>query len=518
MKNKIIAAALAVIAIIFAVAMPAAAGDAVVDEKSVIDGIVEFKIKQSGVENAQEFIDKTLAEGAGASSEWYVLALSRYGNNDFSKYAAALDAYISEGHTLGAATNQKLAIAQIAAGYATTFTDTVVDKTLDGGGVMSMIFGLHLLNIGAPSEKYTATSVARELLKIRKADGGWALSGDHSDVDVTAMALTAISPHKDIDGADDAIDDALSFLSSRQLDDGGYKSMMSDENPESAAQVLLALSSLGIYYGEDARFIKNKNTILDAMMRFAVGDGSFSHSVGGAYNSSATVQVMYSLVGVLRMKNGMSPLFMLNYSGTKRIEKSAPTGESGVPTYKIIASAALVFIFAVVCVILIVAKKRNYKNFIAASVILCAALLFVWLTTFTSAENYYGKEIIKKNPVGSVSITVRCDTIVGKSNDKHIPVDGVVLANTKVPIERGETVYDILIQCARKYGIQIDVDAAGYFAGIGNIYQLQFGQLSGWMYFVNGEEASVSADRYVLSDGDVIEWLYTCDIGNDLKK
>lgn len=56
-----------------------------------------------------------------------------------------------------------------------------------------------------------------------------------------------------------------------------------------------------------------------------------------------------------------------------------------------------------------------------------------------------------------------------------------------------------------------------YVEGINNIYEFDFGDLSGWMYFVNGESPSVSCGEYVLSDTDEIKWLYTCDIGKDLE-
>ena len=37
------------------------------------------------------------------------------------------------------------------------------------------------------------------------------------------------------------------------------------------------------------------------------------------------------------------------------------------------------------------------------------------------------------------------------------------------------------------------------------------------MYRVNGETPSVGCAEYALSDGDQVEWLYTCDLGNDLE-
>jgi hypothetical protein len=56
-----------------------------------------------------------------------------------------------------------------------------------------------------------------------------------------------------------------------------------------------------------------------------------------------------------------------------------------------------------------------------------------------------------------------------------------------------------------------------YIAGIHYLYEFDFGDLSGWIYHVNGESSSAGCDSYVLSENDTIEWLYTCELGNDLK-
>ena len=36
------------------------------------------------------------------------------------------------------------------------------------------------------------------------------------------------------------------------------------------------------------------------------------------------------------------------------------------------------------------------------------------------------------------------------------------------------------------------------------------------MYFINGESPSVGCSDYQLSDGDRVEFAYTCDMGADL--
>ena len=37
------------------------------------------------------------------------------------------------------------------------------------------------------------------------------------------------------------------------------------------------------------------------------------------------------------------------------------------------------------------------------------------------------------------------------------------------------------------------------------------------MYYVNGVAPSVNAGEYALKDGDVIQWMYSLDIGADIQ-
>ena len=55
-----------------------------------------------------------------------------------------------------------------------------------------------------------------------------------------------------------------------------------------------------------------------------------------------------------------------------------------------------------------------------------------------------------------------------------------------------------------------------YIEGIANIYEFDCGELSGWMYKVNGWFPNYGCSRYQLKAGDKIEWVYTCDLGNDI--
>ncbi len=54
-----------------------------------------------------------------------------------------------------------------------------------------------------------------------------------------------------------------------------------------------------------------------------------------------------------------------------------------------------------------------------------------------------------------------------------------------------------------------------YIEGINNIYEFDCGELSGWMCRVNDQFLSYGSSCYLLQNGDLIEWLYSCDLGRD---
>ena len=85
----------------------------------------------------------------------------------------------------------------------------------------------------------------------------------------------------------------------------------------------------------------------------------------------------------------------------------------------------------------------------------------------------------------------------------------------------GESVFDVLLRETRAAKLHMEyVDTPGYgstyIEGIGNLYEFDCGDLSGWMYCVNGIFPNYGCSQYTLADGDVIEWLYTCDLGKDV--
>lgn len=574
MKDKIfslIATVLLSVSLLFsgAISCRADSNNTVNELQRVIDGIVDYNLALSECDTVQEWLDTTLTDTAGGGSEWYVFTLCQSGDYDFSAYRTALSDYLTENDVPQAATRLKLALILYAVGGDVSAVSELASNSVGEAGIMSFVYGLHLMNNGIAIENHTAREVTDTLLSLQNSDGGWSLSGDVGDVDVTAMVVQALAPHvsEESDVAN-AVESALSFLSERQRDNGGYTSY-GVENPESACQVLVALSSLNIDCTNDERFIKNGCTVIDAILKYRLDDGSFCHVTNGNTNGIATVQAYYSAVSYLLMSNDQPPLYIVSphiiaetpdleeteetpeieveKTEESETEKSAepsvnqsthettapeettvaePTNPSdtsndnGTAHTKAIICVIIVGVGGAVGVLLLVSGKRHRNNFVFLTATVAVALVIVIKVDFRSADDYYnGQPVEKENPVGSVTLTIRCDTIAEISDSDIVPADGIILAETEFSISDNESVFDLLCEAARAYKIHVDSTGAGgmvYVSGISNIYEFDFGDLSGWVYRVNGEAPSVGCGEYVLHDTDTVEWLYTRDLGNDL--
>ena len=125
------------------------------------------------------------------------------------------------------------------------------------------------------------------------------------------------------------------------------------------------------------------------------------------------------------------------------------------------------------------------------------------------------------------TISISCSTILSnmdkceESKKEWVPDNGVILSATTVTFTEGESVYDVLQRVCRDNGIQMDASWSGkygsaYVEGIANLYEFDVGSGSGWMYKVNGWFPNYGCSSYTLSQGDVVCWEYTCDLGADV--
>lgn len=178
-------------------------------------------------------------------------------------------------------------------------------------------------------------------------------------------------------------------------------------------------------------------------------------------------------------------------------------------------------------------RPRSRKKDILAALIIILLLAFVISgTKIQSVDEYYLTHIDDITPQSAtVTLSIECKTVLEnlsvldpalKAGD-FVPEDGVILPCTRYVLRPGDTVYDILSRAVRYNKIQMEYQGADknsfssvYIKGINYLYEFSCGPLSGWMYTVNGIFPQYGCSKYELSDGDRIEWVYTCDLGRDV--
>ncbi len=185
-------------------------------------------------------------------------------------------------------------------------------KNVSKQGLNGVIFALIALDTNNYEIPKDATNSREKMidtiLKAQLKDGGFALSGNIGNVDLTGMAIQALSKYKNQENVKASIDKALDFLSKAQLNDGGY---MSDsvKNVEASVQTLVGLTSLGIN-PKSKEFVKGKNWIVADIISFMNNDGGFKHSLGEtSSNDMATEQAMYGLAAYKRYLENKTPLY-----------------------------------------------------------------------------------------------------------------------------------------------------------------------------------------------------------------
>ena len=171
------------------------------------------------------------------------------------------------------------------------------------------------------------------------------------------------------------------------------------------------------------------------------------------------------------------------------------------------------------------------KNILAVCGIALILAILINGTQVQSVSEYYLTHIDDLTPESErVTISIRCDAIFphydeldpALRSEEFLPPDGVILPPTEYRLREGDTVFDILNRAVRQNHIQMEFQGAEespfgsvYIKGIHYLYEFSCGPLSAWVYRVDGAFPHYGCSRYTLRDGQVIEWLYTCDLGQD---
>ncbi len=457
------------------------------------------------------------------TSDWYTLGFSQGGMLRSPDIALSmLDEYIDDNEELELIDRLRISMLYLSLGEQNLFVLETASLDLSNSGIMEQAFSVILCDDlgGEFSEK--ADLLCEDIVDRQKENGGWSLLFSQSaDVDITSMMLTSLSSRKE--KYSDEIELALEYLSRVQKADGGFASY-GVENCESCAQVIIALCSLGISTN-DERFVKNGNTVTSALQKYLCEDGKYSHTAGGVSSDMASYQALIAYVALCRSRSGASHFYSLGdgfkiepYESYKAEDARSPLGISVSIAVKLVLLSAVILI--AVLAIIVIFKKYGFRKggylYVAITLIIAFALggmiAYLKIETpeeyYSRLENYSGERI-------NVTVEINAENALGKS-DASLPDDGRILRDFSLEIPKGETAYHALAEACRQNKISLD-GMGGYVRGISGLYERDIGSLSGWQYSVNGEFSSISSSELVLSEGDRVVFIYTCNMGEDIK-
>lgn len=133
-------------------------------------------------------------------------------------------------------------------------------------------------------------------------------------------------------------------------------------------------------------------------------------------------------------------------------------------------------------------------------------LLLVLCLLCSCAPKKSGGELNVKLTV-DVLDAMRTPDLIPEEKQAILPESGILLEK-EISFSEGENAYDVVLRTLQSEKLHYEADSTKYFLGIGNLYAGDCGELSGWLYSVNGESPTVGASQYILQDGDVLRFYY----------
>ena len=419
------------------------------------------------------------------------------------------------------------------------------------------------------------------ILDERTEDGGWTHTGNTADVDMTAMAIQALAPYNDEDHpkVKSAIEAALTLLSGMQQNDGGFASF-GTPNSESAAQVVVALSALGLDANTDSHFVKNGHSVLENLLSYEQEDGSFQHTTDGSGNNQMSAeQGTYALVAYDRYVNKAHTLYdmtdvvkredasaqevidMINQIGyvdessynaiaeaRNAYNKLSAADKEKVTNYNTLTAAETSYkaILKQKQTDQYKALKAHYddllndktKKYGTAAKKKLASILQQAQTDMNAAEScervtaIYEKAITDLDAVkpGDIEVTFRligaleATQDVDLTTDSYLPEYVTWVPTTTYALQENATVYDLFTEAMSDAGLRYIGAESNYVSTIyapsclGGYTLSEFtnGKKSGWMYTVNGTHPNQGLKNWTLNDNDVVVWHYVNDYSHEV--
>lgn len=356
-------------------------------EESELDQLIAetaHALSSAGGKEGTALADAKVVSPGTSVSDWIAITLARSDEPEcYSQYLKKLQSYVEKCyaedgglHDVKATEYHRIALAVLSLGgdptaFGTkpdgTDIDLIADGTYNFGekelglqGINGWIWALIALDasgVDVPEDaRYSRQDMIDAIINAQNDDGSFALDSGSGDVDITAMALQALSPYAV--EYERQISSALNWLSLEMSDQCTFF-YGNSESSESLSQVIMAVTALDWGVGDMAGFVRDGQTMYTALNRFRCEDGLYKHlpdDEKGDY--LATVQALQALLSIRGQERGSGYVFA--HHGPlfpPQSETGALTG--GGSTVLWIGIAGGVIVIAAAAVIVLRRRKRN---------------------------------------------------------------------------------------------------------------------------------------------------------------
>lgn len=528
-------------------------------------------------EATAETLLKTKVSTGSIAGEWLVFGLARALDKEptgaqKTAYLDAVKAYIKEEiDTNGrldkykSTENTRIALALTALGYdPAAFQDYdllgALENTIwaSSQGNTGTAFALLAINAAA-YDASNENELIDSLLNCQLTNGGWSISGSSADLDATAMVIQALAPYYNTKAeVNTAVDKALTFLAAKMNDAGQMSDGANNPSVETVAQVVVALTELGIDPAESKQFTKNGKTLLDGLASFFVETG-FAHVAGGGYNQMSTEQAFYAMVAYRRFLNDKTTLYDMSDvvkeqpdQQEKPVEKvTLSSSELSIKVGKTDTLVALVSpadatnrtvswsssntSVATVSSNGVVTAIAEGSAIITATAGDKSTTCIVTVTKASSSKPKPEFGLTEDEIVGYVTISfedngIRKSAELSKIESEYRSPLGTMIRATRVPFKKNDTIASVTLRLLDEKGFSASyegdeygsfyLEAIGNFTAKGHHYssfgEFDAGRDSGWMITWNGWFIDQGASEFEVKNGDVVRWQYTCQLGADI--
>ncbi|MBE4907138.1 DUF4430 domain-containing protein [Bacillus luteolus] len=273
---------------------------------------------------------------ANQVGEWEAIALKQAGKTVPASYLENVKTLVNEkqGKFARITDTERYALGILAAGENPTafegynLIEAIYNGNVTKQGLNGVVYGLLALdsaNFEVPANAtWTREKLVNHLLENQNEDGGWSWDGSaKSDIDTTAMVLTALAGYQDQAEVKVHIDIAVEFLSAQYL-------AGKIDNSSTAAQVVIALSALGVDANGEL-FAKDRSSLIGFLLSFQNADGGFDWQGGDESDVFSTAQGFQAIVAYQLFVKGAGSLYSLPLSAADATpvveEKDAPAAQ-----------------------------------------------------------------------------------------------------------------------------------------------------------------------------------------------